>query len=425
MPINLRNVANESNDELSEFLRPRVYVSFFCDAISAVAFFSIACWLRFGVARLSTFLPDAWLVIPWVVLGQLLGLTAAGAYTRRPRLDWFVWVVVGVVGGTASAAVGLALTKGLAGVSRVALVADAILLSNATIGWRGVWMLRARVRRRADRRPALNLVDRRGEVSSIGAVVRDLYRYRELLRNLVLKDLKLKYRGSVFGFLWSLVNPVLLILVYTVAFTFILRIRGERFVFYLMLGQLAWTFFVGSAMMSTGAIIDNAGLLKSVLFPRAVFPISTVLFNFAQYGLTILVFLPVMMLWYRVPFAAPMLIFPVIVALQLLFTIGVALMLATVTVFFRDVRHLLDVLLVVLFWTTPIVYELKQVPDALRLPILLSPMSPFVVAYQAVFYDRQWPEASIWTIAVFYALGSFITGTLFFIALDDKLTEQL
>ena len=104
----------------------------------------------------------------------------------------------------------------------------------------------------------------------------------------------------MFGFLWSLANPLLMIVVYTVAFTYILRIRSEGFVFYLMLGLLSWTFFASSAAMSTGAIVDNAGLLKSVLFPRAILPIGTVLFNLAQYLLTVSVFLPVMMIWYRV-----------------------------------------------------------------------------------------------------------------------------
>ena len=120
-------------------------------------------------------------------------------------------------------------------------------------------------------------------MTTLRAVVASLYSYRELLKNLVLKDLKLKYRGSVFGFLWSLANPLLMIVVYTVAFTYILRVRSEGFVFYLMLGLLSWTFFASSAAMSTGAIVDNAGLLKSVLFPRAILPIATVLFNLAQY----------------------------------------------------------------------------------------------------------------------------------------------
>ena len=141
----------------------------------------------------------------------------------------------------------------------MAFAADALLFSIAAVGWRGAWVLGVRARARASRaRRSDDLVDRAEEMT-LGAVLVRLYRYRGLLKMLVLKDLKLKYRGSVFGFVWSLINPLLMIVVYTVAFTFILRIRNERFVFYLMLGQLSWTFFASSAMMSTGAIVDNAG----------------------------------------------------------------------------------------------------------------------------------------------------------------------
>jgi len=307
----------------------------------------------------------------------------------------------------------------------MALAADALLLSIAAVGWRGVWVLRARVRARALARASVGeLVDRADEMT-LGVVLVSLYRYRSLLKTLVLKDLKLKYRGSVFGFLWSLANPLLMIVVYTLAFTFILGIRGEMFVFYLMLGQLAWTFFASSTMMSTGSIVDNTGLLRTVRFPRAILPIATVLFNFAQYLLTTAVFLPIMIVWYRIPLVEPMILFPAVLVLQVAFTIGIALILATTTVFFRDVRHLVEVALAVLFWTTPIVYELDRVPERLRLLILLSPMSPFVVAYQKLFFFREWPDATLWLVAITYAVGAFVVGIALVLAFEDSFTEQL
>ncbi len=112
-------------------------------------------------------------------------------------------------------------------------------------------------------------------------------------------------------------------------------------------------------------------------------------------------------------------------ALQVVFTIGVALILATATAFFRDVRHLLEVALAVLFWTTPIVYELRQVPERIQLLILLSPVSPFVVAYQQMFFYREWPDATVWLMASAHALGAFVVGTLLFLTFEDRFTEQL
>ena len=251
------------------------------------------------------------------------------------------------------------------------------------------------------------MVSRTAQAPSLRRTLSGLRRYRHLLRNLVLKDLKLKYRGSVIGFLWSLANPILMGVVYTVAFTNILRIHNEGFVFYLMLGLLAWTFFASSVAMSTGAIVDNGGLVKSVWFPRAILPTATVLFNLAQYLLSVSVILPLMLIYYRVVPEAPMLLFPVFVSLQVLLTIGVALILATSAAFLRDVRHLVEIALAILFWMTPIVYELGQLSNpALRRLIFLSPMSPYVAAYQQIFYYRQWPDAAIWATTIGYAVGS-------------------
>jgi ABC-type polysaccharide/polyol phosphate export permease len=120
-----------------------------------------------------------------------------------------------------------------------------------------------------------------------------------------------------------------------------------------------------------------------------------------------------------------MLLFPVFLTLQTVFTIGVALMLSTATAFFRDVRHLLEIALSVLFWTTPIVYELTMVPERLRTPILLSPMSPFVMAYQRLFFHRSWPEPSLWILAVVYAASAFLLGVASVLAFEDQFGEQV
>ncbi|HXH07148.1 MAG TPA: ABC transporter permease [Vicinamibacterales bacterium] len=381
--------------------------------------------LRFVADQLAAFLPGAWAIQPLVVGCQLAALALARAYSAKVDL-WPLRVLAGVIAGSAMAGGLTWAVWDFAGVSRMALASQAVLFSMCALGWRSLWLLRARTGEpRELSGMASDMVDRAQEVTTVAGVVASLFGYRELLKNLVLKDLKLKYRGSVFGFLWSLANPLLMIVVYTVAFTYILRIRTEGFVFYLILGLLSWSFFSSSASMATGAIVDNSGLLKSVFFPRAILPIATVLFNLAQYLLTILVFLPVMLLWYKVPLSPPMLLYPVVLGLQVVFTIGAALILATGTAFFRDVRHLLEVALAVLFWTTPILYELRQVPEGLRVLVLLSPVSPFVVGYQKLFYYREWPEPTWWLVAGLYALVTFVVGAALFLAFEDRFAEQV
>ena len=267
--------------------------------------------------------------------------------------------------------------------------------------------------------------DRAAEAPGLGRTLRGLGRYQHLLRNLVVKDLKLKYRGSVFGFVWSLANPLIMIAVYTIAFTYILHLRTPAFVFYLMLGILPWTFFASAIAMATGAIVDNGGLVRSVWFPRAVLPIATVLFNFAQYLLTAVVFLPVMMAIYGVAPVAPMLAFPVFLLLQVLLTIGLALLIAVGTAYFRDVRHFVDVGLAILFWATPVVYETAQLPAGLRRALLLTPLSPYITAYHDVFYYRRWPDGEVWAVAVVYAAAALAAGLWVIARVEDRLTERV
>jgi lipopolysaccharide transport system permease protein len=177
--------------------------------------------------------------------------------------------------------------------------------------------------------------------------------------------------------------------------------------------------------MSTGSILDSGDLIKGVFFPRAILPIATVLFNLSQFLLAAVVFIPALLVAFRRPLAAPMLLFPVFLFLQLLFTIGVAMTLSTCTAFFRDVKHLLEVSLALMFWTTPIVYDIARAPEAARTPILLSPMSPYIIAYQRMFYDGAWPSAAVTLAASLYALVALTLGTVVFVAYEDRFAEQV
>lgn len=269
------------------------------------------------------------------------------------------------------------------------------------------------------------LVERSAHIRSVRAAAASIFEYRQLIRSLVAKDLKLKYRGSVLGFMWSLVSPLLMLGVYTLAFTYIMRASTEGFVFRLLVAILAWSFFAGSLMMSTGAIVDNAGLLKSVLFPRVVLPVASVMFNFAQYVLTTVVLVPVMLVIYRIPVTPHVLLFPVFLGLQVIFTIGLALALSALAAHLRDTRHLLDIALSMLFWTTPIVYPFAQVPARFRTLAMLSPMSPFIVSYHRIFYEHTWPGTEATVVAVVYAVVALAGGTVFFLRSDPRFTELI
>jgi len=269
------------------------------------------------------------------------------------------------------------------------------------------------------------LIDRALERDSLRQTLSGLLRYRELLRHLVAKDLKLKYRGSILGFVWSLLNPLVMISVYTIAFRYILQVKTPGFVLYLVVGILAWNFFATATLMATGAIIENGGLLKSVSFPRAILPIASVLFNFAQYVLTAVVYFPIMLLVYRVPPSASMLAYPVFLLLHLLFTIGLALLLATGTAFFRDLRHFLEIALAALFWLTPVLYEIQTAPPMLRGVLRLSPVAPFLTAYHDVLFYRRWTDGLTWALAIAYAGIALWIGMRVMLGHEDRLSAQI
>ena len=269
------------------------------------------------------------------------------------------------------------------------------------------------------------LIDRATEPRSMMATLRSMLAYRELIRNLVMKELKLKYRGSVLGFFWSLLNPLAMVATYTLAFKYIIGIQQPGFAFFILPGIMAWTFFANASMLSTGALIEGTPLIKAVAFPRAILPLSTTLFCLIQYVLMIVTVLPLTFLFYKVPSPGLLLLFPVFLTLQLAFTVGASLVLAAATTFFRDVRHFVEIALPILFWLTPIVYQLSQAPPWLRTVLLASPMSAFVVAYQRIFYYGTWPAPSEWLAAACWGIGTFVLGAGWFSSLETSLADHL
>jgi homopolymeric O-antigen transport system permease protein len=218
----------------------------------------------------------------------------------------------------------------------------------------------------------------------------NLFRYRGLIQSLVARELKARYRGSVLGFFWSFINPLLLLLVYSFVFTYVLenKVEGiQPYALFMFCGILPWTWFASSLTESAGSLISGGNLIKKVLFPAEVLPIVSVLANMVHFflGLTILVGF---LIYYRhPPDALDLLWFPVVVLVQLVFTTALALLLAALTVHFRDIRDLLANLLTLWFFATPIIYpwtqenvrKFKRIFD-------LNPFTHLAVSYQEILF---------------------------------------
>ena len=259
---------------------------------------------------------------------------------------------------------------------------------------------------------------------------RQVLRYRSLIASLVARDLKARYRGSVLGFFWSFVNPLLLLLVYTFVFTVVLPgVRPPElnpFALFMFCGILPWTWFSSSLLESSNVLIAGSNLIRKVLFPAEVLPIVTVFAGLAHFclGLPILVGF---LLYYGVPITpTDLLWFPVIVLIQLVLTLGLALLLSALTVHFRDIRDLLTNLLTLWFFATPIIYPLSLVPETLRWYLNLNPFTHLAVSYQEVLFIEGtftgWPR--LLTVGAgglcVFALGFFV-----FDRLRDTLAEEV
>jgi lipopolysaccharide transport system permease protein len=187
-----------------------------------------------------------------------------------------------------------------------------------------------------------------------------LLRYRGLVQSLVARELKARYRGSVLGFFWSFINPLLLLLVYSFVFSYVMTgahdKRIEPYALFMFCGILPWTWFSASLSEASGVLIAGGNLIKKVLFPAEVLPIVSVLANMVHFFFG-LVILAGFLLWYQRPLhLSELALFPLVVLIQLVLTLGFALILSALTVHFRDIRDILSNLLTLWFFATPIIY---------------------------------------------------------------------
>ena len=214
-----------------------------------------------------------------------------------------------------------------------------------------------------------------------------LPRYRGLIQSLVARDLKARYRGSFLGFFWSFINPLMLLLVYTFVFKYVMPApKGtDPYPLFMFCGLLPWTWFSASLMESSGSLISGGNLIKKVLFPAEVLPIVTVTANMVHFFLALPI-LVIFLIVYQAPLTAGELAwFPVVVLVQYIFTLSCALILSALTVHFRDIRDILSNLLQLWFFATPIIYSYRTSPVAIKY-LNWNPMAHITISYQEILF---------------------------------------
>ena len=242
----------------------------------------------------------------------------------------------------------------------------------------------------------------------------ELWRYRALVWALVCRHLNARYRGSVLGFIWSFLNPLCLIAVYSLVFQYYIRFHDvHHYTLFLFAGLLPWIWFSSGLLEATGAISGGGSLITKAMFPAHILPVVAVLTNLANFIFAIPLLLTFMLLTGITP-SMSVLYLPLVIFLELVFLLGLGLALSALNVHYRDVQHILGNLMTLWFFLCPIIYPISNVPESFRFTLLLNPVALFTEMYQSIFLDGNSPQAMKLVLTAAVAGLSFIFGSAIF-----------
>jgi len=248
--------------------------------------------------------------------------------------------------------------------------------------------------------------------------------WRDLLFNLVSKDIKVRYMGTVVGFAWSLGNPLLITFTYFVVFTWIFPSRQDRFVLHLATGMLHWSLFSQIVLMGCDWLTSNGNLLKKIYFPRLIIPLSGMLSSLAFWSAALLVYAVLYLPLGGRPSAA-LLAYLLLLPAFLAFAFGVGLVFCVMHALVRDLRHIIDVLLPLFFWMTPVIWVPATLPPGV-LPLLsLNPLFPFFSAFDAILHDGSFPSPAVMGLCLLLGAGMLVLVLALFRRHVDRVVERL
>lgn len=257
---------------------------------------------------------------------------------------------------------------------------------------------------------------------------KDLYQYRELLKSNVKKEIRGKYKGSFLGILWSFVSPLLMTLVYAIVFPFLMRGAGyEHYTTFLIIGILPWTWFTTSIAQGTFVVLGNAGIIKKVYFPREILPISVVtsgLINFLISCIVMLLFI----VFSGIGFSINMLFLPLVILAQYLFTLGIIFITSAINVYVRDLEYIINFIIQMLFYGTPILYStdmFANAPKVISTLININPMGVIITSYRDILYWKNMPHLNSLFIVIVGSLLLCFVGLMIFRKLSKGFAEEV
>ena len=253
---------------------------------------------------------------------------------------------------------------------------------------------------------------------------KEIYRYRHMLMTLVKQDINGRYKGSFFGFLWTLLNPLLMLVVYSIVFQFVFRSNIEHYPIYLFICLMPWNTFAKSIANGTTCVSNNASILKKVYFPREVLPLSVVISNTIQYFFSaVIIFIALLVSGVGVSWFA--LFLPVMVFIQALFTLGIIFLLSAANVYIRDVQYIMNPVMMIWMYASPILYSISMVPEKYVDLYRLNPMVSIMEGYQSILYSQTFPDFKSLGIVLVVSIVIFIIGYLVFNKLQRRFAEEV
>lgn len=239
-----------------------------------------------------------------------------------------------------------------------------------------------------------------------------IFEYSELIRNLVISDLKVKYQSSFLGFAWSMLNPLLMMLVLYAVFQNIFKFEQEHFALYLLIGIIAWRFLSIGTVTAMGSIVGKPSLVTKIYIPREILTFSITMSAFISSILEFTVLIPLMLIL-GAPISITILLFPVVHALYFIIVYGLSLVLSALYVYFRDLNQIWDILLQIGFYVSPIIYPLTMVPEKYLLYYTLNPITRLIMMYRDILLFGNFPTVLDFLIVggfgvVFLAFGSAV-----------------
>ncbi len=258
----------------------------------------------------------------------------------------------------------------------------------------------------------------------IRTALEDCIRYREVLSNLFARELKLKYKRTFLGYFWSLLNPILNLAILSIVFSHFVGRGMKDYTLYLFSGLIAWSFFHSSLMASSSSLLENEGFIKKIYLPKIIFPLSKIYLRALDFGLSFLA-LTLIGLILQMPFHATLALVPVATLLLFIFGLGLSMVVAVATVYFRDVVYLLTVFLQLLYFVTPILYPENALP-ANYLPYLqLNPLYWQINLFHHLVYYGTIPSVFEWSMGVATAGLSLGAGVLVLVGLEEDLVFRM